>query len=370
MKPETLSSHFKFETNQFTGELVIKENKVGEEKSQGFPFQDELPRDYALPKEDELPKDFALPKVDDIPATPRKKLEESELPMQDREEEMQKNISHPNNADDLDETFKPEQEHLFDREQEPNDLFKRKPTNDFLSPSPSNSSENKPPKLDFYDRPPRNSKPSYKPPNQNHQPPNNQPPNYRPPNKQPPNNRPNNHPSNNQPQNNATGRPPNNIKPIFPPFVPFPPMFDRPPMRPPQEARAITLSRQLHQELKALEYDYLQLKTKTNQPKDLVTISELEKQTQQMVFSSAQIYTTLTGRRPPSQFSKNVLPNAFGRAVQAIDTFIGQIKRTNLSLQRMVEVPSIDKQLLLMFALLNNQQETLRNMLRRPPIFA
>ncbi|MFA6860532.1 MAG: hypothetical protein WCR30_04010 [Clostridia bacterium] len=164
---------------------------------------------------------------------------------------------------------------------------------------------------------------------------------------------------------------PNPPRPPFPPFPPSPfppppqPFPPLPPYPPPQGQNAINLSRRLSEDLRTLEDYYIQLLAKAQTPRERQTIQDLQEQTRILAFTAGQIYTELSGNRPPILFPKNTIPRNFRPAVEYIYTFIVDIMNLITRLQRQVNVSSIDRQLVIMNTTLSTQLATLNTLIPR-----
>ena len=314
MSQDNLLPKYYLKQSPISGEMVITEKSIDKTE---LPFESELPADHTLPN--------------DMPAIPKPK---QTMPANEFENAFAE--------DDEYDGYSRAPEHDMDANIAQPPRFGPRPGPGPRPPGPRPGPGPRPPGP----RPgPGPRPPGPRPPGPGPRPPGPRPPGPRPPGPWRPTPRP---------------RPPYWRLPIYP-IVPFPPIFERPPNIPSESVQAIELSTALHSELRTLEWYYQQLYNLTSQPSTLDAIEDLMQQTRAMVYSSGQIYTSLTGRQPPPYYDRSELPRNFNRAVERIDLYITQIKQTTMSLQRLIDVPSINNELSFMHATLNNQQDTLRS---------
>lgn len=150
---------------------------------------------------------------------------------------------------------------------------------------------------------------------------------------------------------------PNRPRPMFPPMrPPFSP--PRPPV-PPMPNPAVRLSREIYQKFDTLLQAYRDLqKIQSSQQ-----LANLESQTLIMRSTAAGIYRTLSGegRTPPPGQKLTLSENycgALGQTQQLVNELSGDILR----LMRLVSIPSIDRQLLILNATLLSQAQTLERL--------
>lgn len=150
---------------------------------------------------------------------------------------------------------------------------------------------------------------------------------------------------------------PNRLRPMFPAMrPPFPP--PRPPA-PPMPNPAVRLSREIYQKFDTLLQAYRDLqKIQSSQQ-----VANLESQTLIMRSTAAGIYRTLSGEgRTPSPGLKLTLSENYCEALGQTQQLVNELSGDILRLMRLVSIPSIDRQLLILNATLLSQAQTLERL--------
>lgn len=172
------------------------------------------------------------------------------------------------------------------------------------------------------------------------------------------------------------------IPPIRPPVIPpiilppiFPPIF--PPIRPPIVTptppvvppvppvgeNAVSLAREIFEDLKALAVIYELLQSLTTVPETIQTLSALQQQTSVLATTMGRIVSELSGIEPASASRLMSLFDIFSQSVAFTQNFVNRIRNKILTLQTLINVPDIDRQLSLISTALSNQFDILSTLI-------
>lgn len=147
-----------------------------------------------------------------------------------------------------------------------------------------------------------------------------------------------------------------------PPFQPAP----RPPMFPPASNRAISLLTELYYNLGNLQILYLQLATYAP---DINSANQLNTYANEVFIlrqTVLEIYRTLTGRTLPPTSNRYLIPVLTGNYCTDLGTvygFASSISALILQLLRIIDINTINRQLTIILATINNQLIGLNNLM-------
>lgn len=162
----------------------------------------------------------------------------------------------------------------------------------------------------------------------------------------------------NQPQEeqpDPVQRPP---QPNRPPPRPTPPPR---PVPPPPANQAVRLSRDIYNDLDALVNAYSDLIELDDHGSQ--RLENLRSQTLIMRATMGNIYRTLSGNPlPPFENRKLKLTDNYCASLKIVADFIDEIIDKMINLMRLVAIPAIDRQLLILNATLSSQQRALTNL--------
>lgn len=148
-----------------------------------------------------------------------------------------------------------------------------------------------------------------------------------------------------------------------PPFTPAPPIF---PPFPPASNRAILLLTQLYYDLGNLQFLYLQLASYTP---DVNSASQLNTYANEVLIlrqTVLEIYRTLTGRTLLPTSSRYLAPALTGdycTDLGIVYNFASSISSVILQLLRIIDINTINRQLTIILATINNQLIGLNNLM-------
>lgn len=151
-------------------------------------------------------------------------------------------------------------------------------------------------------------------------------------------------------------------RPPFPPFIPVPIPF--PPIRPFNNNRAIRLSASIYGQIKSLQDTYQRLieMSGRNGAEDL---QKMLNELQILEISARNIYRVLSGSVIPP-FTGTVydpLPRNYCTALRVTYNRVNNLYDDVLLLQRLVNIPNIDRQLIIMASVLQRQLSTFNRLL-------
>ena len=162
-------------------------------------------------------------------------------------------------------------------------------------------------------------------------------------------------------------RPPQPNRPPLPQSPPPPrPLPPRPtppprPVPPPPANHAVRLSRDIYNDLDALVNAYSDLIELDD--RDSQRLENLRSQTLIMRATMGNIYRTLSGNPlPPFENRKLKLTDNYCASLKNVADFIDEIIDKMINLMRLVAIPAIDRQLLILNAALSSQQRALTNL--------
>lgn len=165
------------------------------------------------------------------------------------------------------------------------------------------------------------------------------------------------------PSNSAPSQIPQQPTPSQPsqPPRPTPPPRPNPPPPLPSGSQAIRLSRDIYNDLDALVNAYRQLQDFAEA--DTQTFENLESQTLIMRATMGNIYRTLSGSPlPPLSGRRIELAENYCASLGIVADFIGDIIDKMIDLMVLINVSSIDRQLLILNATLSSQERTVTNL--------